>query len=245
MYTISGSDAMVEIEEAAAILNWMPTGLIPAMPARMGSHRPNFEKVALVGHSRGGKVVFGLGLGVRKSVHQYSAIVGLDPVDGMGVGQQTNPPILKFSEGSLKVGVPTLLIGSGLGPIRKSFLFPPCAPDGVSHGTFYNDIAAPVFHFVASHHGHMDFLDDVCSGVIGKLSSCVCKSGPARQPMRRFTGGIVVAFLQAAFFGEAESLEAVLDSPELAPVALDRPEWKGKLAESFHKPMLAQPALTR
>ena len=234
MYTFSRSDATVEIEEAVGILNWMATGLIAAMPARFGRHRPVMEKVALVGHSRGGKVVFALGLGVRKSMHRYSAIVGLDPVDGMDVGAQTNPPVLKFSEGALALGVPALLIGTGLGPVRRNALFPPCAPDGVSHGAFFTDVAAPAFHFVAPHHGHMDFLNDDCSGALGKLSSCVCKNGPARKPMRRFSGGIVVAFLQATFFGEAASLEAALQSPELAPIALDRPEQKGKLADCLN-----------
>lgn len=235
---------MLEIEEAVAILNWMPAGLIPALPDSLSNHRPNFSKVALAGHSRGGKVVFGLALGLRNSNLQYSALVGLDPVDGMGIGAQTNPPILKFSENSLKLNVPTLLIGTGLGPLRKNFLFPPCAPEGVSHKAFYFDAAAPAFHLVASHHGHMDFLNDDCGGATGKLSYCVCKNGPARKPMRRFAGGIVVAFLQAAFFGEAESLESALGSPELAPISLERPEWKGKLVGAFDRPMLA-PALTQ
>jgi chlorophyllase len=245
MYTVSGSDATVEIEEAVAILEWMPAGLIGAMPERFGRHRADFGRVALVGHSRGGKVVFGLGFGVRKSVHRYSAIVGLDPVDGTGVGAQTEPAVLRFREGALELGgVPALVVGTGLGAVRRNALFPPCAPEGVSHGAFFHDLAAPAVHVVASLHGHMDFLDDDCKGAIGKLSSCVCRNGPARKPMRRFAGGIVVAFLQAACLGEAASLDAALASPELAPVALARPEWKGKLAESFPHPTLA-PALTQ
>lgn len=244
MYTIAGSDATSEIEDAVEILNWMPTGLVAAMPETFSKHRPNFKKVALVGHSRGGKVVFGLALGVRKSMHQYSAIVGLDPVDGMSIESQTHPPILRFAEGALNLGVPTLIIGSGMGALRRNFLFPPCAPDGVSHAAFYYDSAAPAFHFVASKQGHMDFLNDDCNGATGKLSYCLCKNGPTRKPMRRFSGGIVVAFLQAALDGRTSSLEAAIAHPELAPIPLERPECKGKLADAFKRPMLA-PALAQ
>lgn len=240
MYTITGSDATQEIEDAVAILNWMPTGLVAAMPETLAKHRPNFKSVALVGHSRGGKVVFGLALGVRKSMHQYAAVVGLDPVDGMDIDNQTKPPILKFSEGSLDLNVPTLIIGTGLGPIKRNFLFPPCAPDGVSHAAFFFDSAAPALHFVASKQGHMDFLNDDCNGATGKLSYCLCKNGATRKPMRRFAGGIVVAFLQAAFYGKTEAIEAAIQHPELAPIPLERPECKGKLVDAFKRPALLQ-----
>ncbi|KAG0554369.1 hypothetical protein KC19_12G085800 [Ceratodon purpureus] len=244
MYTIAGSDATSEIKDAVEILNWMPTGLIAAMPEALSKHRPNFKKVALIGHSRGGKVVFGLALGVRKSMHQYSAIIGLDPVDGMSIESQTKPPILKFSEGALNLAVPTLIIGTGLGPMKRNFFFPPCAPDGVSHAAFYYESAPPAFHFVASKHGHMDFLNDDCDGARGALSYCVCKNGPARTPMRRFSGGLVVAFLQAAFDQKTASLEAALAHPELAPIPLDIPECKGTVIDAFKRQMLA-PALTQ
>lgn len=243
MYTIAGSDATGEIEDAVAILNWMPTGLVAAMPEALCKHRPNFKRVALVGHSRGGKVVFGLALGVRKSMHQYAAIVGLDPVDGMGIDAQTKPPILRFSEGALNLGVPTLIVGTGLGPVKRNVLFPPCAPDGVSHAAFFYDSASPAVHFVASTQGHMDFLNDDCSGPTGKLSYCLCKNGRTRQPLRRFAGGIVVAFLQAAFFGTTDALEAALSHPELAPLPLERPQCKGNVVGAFKRsPVLAAAA---
>jgi len=229
MYTYSGSDATQEITEAASILNWLPKGLLPSLPNTFFNHKPNFTKVALAGHSRGGKVVFGLALGLHPSHLRYSALIALDPVDGMGVNQQTQPPILTFSESSLRTGVPILLLGTGLGPIRKNFLFPPCAPEGVSHRAFFSDCEAPVYQLVASQHGHMDFLNDDCGGAIGKLSSFVCRNGPSRLPMRRFSGGVMVAFLQAALFGEGKSFEEALKMPELAPVPLEQPKWKGEI----------------
>lgn len=230
MYTLSASsDATQEITEAASILNWLPNGLLSSLPNTFSNHKPNFSKLALAGHSRGGKVVFGLALGLHPSDLRYSALIALDPVDGMGVNQQTQPPILTFTESSLKPGVPTLLLGTGLGPIRKNFLFPPCAPEGVSHRAFFSDCGEPVFQFVAEKHGHMDFLNDDCGGAIGKLSSFVCRNGPSRLPMRRFSGGVMVAFLQGVLFGEGKSFEEALRRPELAPVPLEMPKWKGEL----------------
>ncbi|CAM6024788.1 unnamed protein product [Sphagnum balticum] len=234
MYTISGSDTTREIEDAAAILNWMPTGLESALLSDFPNTKPDFSKVALVGHSRGGKVVFGLGLGVRKSVLQYSAIVALDPVDGTAKDRQTQPPILRFSQHSLDLGgVPTLIVGSGLGS-KKSYFFPPCAPEGVSHREFFFDSSAPAFHFVAKEYGHMDFLDDDCKGLQGKLSYCVCKNGPSRTLMRRFAGGILAAFLQAALLNNTTSFDAALAHPELAPVLLELPESYGKLPQNLN-----------
>jgi chlorophyllase len=231
MYTISGSDATTEIEDAVAILNWMPSGLEMALPSSFLNAKPDFSKVALVGHSRGGKVVFGLALGLRNSILQYSAVVGLDPVDGNAKGIQTQPPILRFSQHSLNLGVPTLIVGSGLGSLKRNYLFPPCAPEGVSHQAFFFDSSAPAFHFVAKEYGHMDFLDDDCKGAQGKLSYCVCKNGPSRSPMRRFAGGILAAFLQAALLNNTASFDAALAHPDLAPVLLEPPESYGKLPQ--------------
>ncbi|KAH9555301.1 hypothetical protein CY35_08G107400 [Sphagnum magellanicum] len=174
MYTISGSDTTREIEDAAAILNWMPTGLESALLSDFPNTKPDFSKVALVGHSRGG-------------------------------------------------------LGS-----KKSYLFPPCAPDGVSHREFFFDSSAPAFHFVAKEYGHMDFLDDDCKGAQGKLSYCVCKNGPSRTLMRRFAGGILAAFLQAALLNNTTSFDAALAHPELAPVLLERPESYGKLPQNLN-----------
>lgn len=231
MYLFSGSDTTEEICTAAAIIDWFPAGLAEALSKRVKSVKPDLDKLALVGHSRGGKVVFGLATGVCETALKFSAIAGLDPVDGMGVGQQTQPPILQFSQHSLKLGIPTLIVGAGLGTVKRNFFFPACAPEGVSHEAFFFDCDGPSFHFVASEYGHMDFLDDDTGGIQGALSYCVCKNGKSRGPMRRFSAGVLVAFLQASLKGDGSQLSAVFENPSEAPVEQKQPESYGSIED--------------
>lgn len=225
MYIVACADASQEIADAAAIIEWLPDGLTQVFPDGLTYVHPRFDKLALVGHSRGAKVAFGLALGLSESPLKICAIAGLDPVDGKDIGQQTPPAILNFSDHSLGLNLPILIVGSGLGSLKRNALFPPCAPDGVSHKAFFSDSSAPAFYFVASEHGHMDFLDDCTNGLRGKLSYCVCRNGPSRAPMRRFAGGILVAFFQAAMFSEAGSLQDLLVNPSHSPVKLEAPNW--------------------
>lgn len=225
MYVVTGADATQEIADAAAIIDWLPEGLSQLLSEDLGQVRPRLDKLALVGHSRGAKVAFGLALGLSKASLKICAVAGLDPVDGRDVGQQTTPAILRFSEHCFNLKLPILIIGSGLGSLKRNALFPPCAPEGVSHRAFFFDCSEPTFYFVASEHGHMDFLDDHTNGFRGKLSYCTCRNGPSRGPMRRFTGGILVAFFQAAMFSETATLQHLIGNPSLAPVKLENPEW--------------------
>lgn len=229
MYWIAGSDATDEICLAASVIDWFSLGLPEVLLKRVPSVEADLEKLALVGHSRGGKVVFGLATGVCKTSLKFSAIAGLDPVDGMGIHQQTNPPILQFFPHSLNLGFPTLIVGAALGSSRRNFLFPPCAPEGVSHEAFFCESGAPSFHFVASEYGHMDYLDEDTGGLQGLVSYCVCKNGPAREPMRRFSSGILVAFLRASLLGDGSQLYAAILNPSEAPVQLDPPGTYGNL----------------
>ncbi|KAL2635395.1 hypothetical protein R1flu_006874 [Riccia fluitans] len=230
MYLWAGSDATGEIAAAASVLDWFPAGLKGALSHRVPAVEPDLTRTAVMGHSRGGKEVFGLVTGVCNTSLKISAVVGLDPVDGTGVGHQTIPPILKNSPHSLNLKIPTLITGAGLGPVGR-FLFPACAPKGVSHDNFFSDSAAPAVHFVASEYGHMDYMDDDCPGAQGWMSFCLCKNGPSREPMRRFSAGIVVAFLQASLMQDSSQLSTALFNPSSAPLKLETPEIYGSLAE--------------
>ncbi|KAI5074512.1 hypothetical protein GOP47_0010473 [Adiantum capillus-veneris] len=225
MYILAGADATQEIAEAAAIINWLPGRLADVLSEHVGPVQPRLDKLALVGHSRGAKVAFGLAMGLSEVALKISAIAGLDPVDGKDVNQQTTPPILKFSTHCFDLKLPILILGSGLGSLKRNALFPPCAPEGVSHQAFFSDCSDPTFYFVASEHGHMDFLDDRTDGFQGKLSYCACRNGPSRGPMRRFSAGILVAFLQAAMFSETKTFEHLIRNPTIAPVTLEKPKW--------------------
>jgi chlorophyllase len=223
MYCVTGADATPEIADAAAICNWLLQGLSSYLPDDV---RPDFQNVAMAGHSRGGKVAFGLALDRTSQTTElkFSALVGVDPVDGMARGRQTQPRILTYKPHSFDSVIPTLIVGSGLGAVKRNPLFPPCAPEGVSHREFFSECSAPAYHFVASDYGHMDFLDDETGGVRGQSSYCVCKNGVAREPMRRFCGGIIVAFLNVCLQNDSGAFNDLLVHPSHAPVKLEPPE---------------------
>lgn len=223
MYRVTGADATPEIADAAAICDWLPEGLSSYLP---DENRPDFQNVAMAGHSRGGKVAFGLALGRTSQTTKlnFSALVGLDPVDGMARGHQTQPRILTYKPQSFDFIIPSLVIGSGLGPLKRNPFFPPCAPEGVSHREFFNECRAPAYHFVPSDYGHVDFLDDETGGIRGKWSYCLCKNGVSREPMRRFCGGIMVAFLNAYLRNDSAAFNDILIHPSHAPVKLERPQ---------------------
>lgn len=216
MYILTGENAEPEIDHAEAIFNWLPDGLSSYLPDEV---RPDMENVAIAGHSRGGKVAFGsaLRLAAQNIKIKLSALVGIDPVDGTGRGHQTKPPILTYKPHSFDLHCPTLVIGSGLGP-KWNLLIPPCAPEGVSHREFFSECSSPSYHFVASEFGHMDLNDDA-----GPLTG-FCKNGVAREPMRTFSGGIMVAFLDAFLRNDSEAFNHLFLHPEDAPVILEPPQ---------------------
>jgi chlorophyllase len=187
------SDATKEIDDASDVLLWIQTSLESTL-SDFTKITPDLSKLALVGHSRGGKVVFGMGLmGKNGTIRKVSTIIGLDPVDGGARGSQTKPPVLTFHKSTLTLEVPTLVVGTGLGPNRFlpwPFPYFACAPTRVSHEEFFLDLTEPVFHFVANDYGHTDFVDDVACIV------CLCPGiHGSRTPMRRFAGVILVAFV--------------------------------------------------
>lgn len=221
MYILTGDDATTEIDDAVAISDWLPDGLSYYLPDEI---RPDFQNVAISGHSRGGKVAFGLALGrtEKKTKVKLSALVGIDPVDGPFSGQQSKPHILTYKPHSFDLDIPTLVIGSGLGE-EWNLLSPPCAPKGVNHRDFFAECSVPSYHFVASDFGHMDFLDDN-HVLIGAAMNVVCKHGEAREPMRSFCGGVMVAFLNASLRNDSGAFNDLLVNPSHAPVILEPPQ---------------------
>ncbi|CAH8358121.1 unnamed protein product [Eruca vesicaria subsp. sativa] len=228
LYSIAGPDTMDEIKSTAQIIDWLSVGLNHFLPPQV---TPNLSKLALSGHSRGGKTAFALALkkfGYSSDL-KISALIGIDPVDGTGKGKQTPPPVLTYEPNSfdLEDKMPVLVIGSGLGETAPNPLFPPCAPPGVNHRDFFRECQGPAWHFVAKDYGHLDMLDDDTKGIRGKVSHCLCKNGEERRPMRRFVGGSVVAFLMAYLEGDDCELVKIKDkSHEGVPVEIQEFEVK-------------------
>ncbi|KAL1332048.1 chlorophyllase-2 [Arachis stenosperma] len=222
LYTVAGPDTSDEIHSAAAITNWLSEGLTKFLPSNV---RPNFSKLALAGHSRGGKTAFALALRKLNTTTnlRFSAVIGVDPVDGMDKGKQTPPPVLTYVPHSFDVDMAALVIGSGLGEVKRNPLFPPCAPKGVNHENFFSECQKPAWYFVAKDYGHLDMLDDDTKGLAGKATYCLCKNGESRKPMRMFVGGVIVAFLNAYLNGDNTHLLATTatDRHQSVPIPLD------------------------
>ncbi|CAI5475797.1 unnamed protein product [Closterium sp. Yama58-4] len=185
--------------------------------------QPDWSRFVLAGHSRGGKVTFGIlrklvGEVLRSTKQQHGlveaklpvpikAAILFDPVDGTAF-KATNPPTLTHQPDSISLvnNPPVLVIGSGLGPIPRGGKSPsdkgyPCAPENLGHKVFFSDLVGPAYHFSVPECGHADFYDDNLGPIYGPLFSKVCNNGPAREPMRVAAGGLAVAFLKAVVGG--------------------------------------------
>lgn len=172
-----------------------------------------------------GMVVFGLALNpaIRDGAQKYSAIIGLDPVDA---APPVNPSILPKIENGMDVGVPTLIVGTGLG----SSGLVPCAPLDKGHEVFYSDVSPPSYHFVAPLQGHMDFTQDCGFWARRFAIRCTtfCPPGakPSRKGMHLFAGGVTVAFLQDVLLNNNRTLLAALDGHLSPPINITTPEFK-------------------
>lgn len=228
-----------ETEIAAKVTDWLSTGLSQVLKEKV---KPDLTKLALSGHSRGGKVAFALALGHAPTSLKFSAILGIDPVDGLSPSNRPQPKILTYVPRSLDLEIPIGIIGTieldniekfkslknrfihlnfstgtGLGDQWKGII-PPFAPDGVNHAEFFKESKPPCCYFLAKEYGHCDMLDESKA----YLASWVCKSGKgSKEDMRRAVGGIVVAFLNDYLGGESKDLEAIFEKPSTAPIVLD------------------------
>lgn len=111
--------------------------------------------------------------------------------------------------------------------MRRNPLFPPCAPKGVNHEDLYRECCKPAYYFVAKDYGHLDMLDDDTKGIRGRTSYCLCKNGESRLPMRRFVGGILVAFLKAYLEGDSRELVAIREGDHgMVPLEIQRLEFQ-------------------
>ncbi|CAN0898430.1 CLH1 [Linum grandiflorum] len=222
-----------EIDYLAQVIRWLPTGLSSIL---LDDVVPDFDHLAIGGHSRGGKSAFALALGYARRPDDdftITALVGIDPVAGGSKDSRTNPKILTYQPESFNLTMPVAVIGSGLGNQSAFFGFPACAPNEVSHVEFYNECRAPKSHVVPAEFGHMDIVDDVnpVDLVNYLMTNNMCKSGVSwfnsRDKMRSTVGGIVVAFLNSCFGGKGDDdYLTILRKPEVSPAKLQPPQYE-------------------
>lgn len=196
-------------EEAAAAREELTWAITHA--ADLGNVTLQDGAVAMVGHSRGGKVSW---LVVKDGDARVKALVGIDPVDGQGgpFGGEA-----RAVDDDLTYDLPTLVIGTGLGTESINAFSGACAPEGDNHEQFYGAAPAPAWHIVATEFGHLDMLNDDTSTC--GFACNVCVDGPSREPMRTTTAGLTVAFLQFSLQNQ-ESAADIIDG-EL-PIAVSR-----------------------
>ncbi|VAI20976.1 unnamed protein product [Triticum turgidum subsp. durum] len=217
-----------DIDATKRITNWLADhdkGLAHVLKdvLKLEHVEPDLSKLALAGHSRGGQTAFAVALGLgdakTKLELKFSALIGVDPVAGVSRAQQLEPKVLTFEPDCLDVGMPVLVMGTGLGPKHIGGF--PCAPVGVNHAEFYKECAPPRYHLVVKDYGHLDMLDDNVPYII---NNCMCMRNQhnTKDLARRTMGGAMVAFLRANLGIDARDLIAIYRNPELTPAILDQ-----------------------
>lgn len=178
--------AELETQRAAVVLDW-----IPAQFDRLAGVELNNTRIGVAGHSRGGKVAFGV---AADSATRVAALVGIDPVDGTG-GPGGNQP--RVVDGPFAFDIPTMILGAGLSG--------PCAPEGDSYQTFFDACPSPSLLVIATDYGHGDMLDEETAA----LAANVCPSNADREPMRRLTAGLLVTFFRAHLQNESQTADEI------------------------------------
>ena len=229
MYTFFFPNCSSEMETAASIIHWLHANLESSIHEYQSSQRdaivasPDWSSFILAGHSRGGKVAYGVALGLAGPLGvPLKALLAFDPVDGMSEKAQLPPPILSWKPNSLSIPAPQLVLASGLGPEKLNPFFPPCAPRKVGPHHFFSDSSGPAILFSIRDQGHTDFDNDDLG--LMELFTKVCKNGAKRGPMRDTAGGLAVAFLNFVALQQSEDLAFACEHYHIAPAVMEKPE---------------------
>ena len=145
------------------------------------------------------------------------AIAGVDPVDS----QNRLSGEFRVVDGPFDFPIPSLVLGTGLGPIPKiPIIMPACAPDGDNHEQFYEASASPAYHVVATEQGHLDMLNDDHSGC--GIACSVCTEGEDDEAMRLLAAGLLAAFFRASLQGDETAFDYLTDPADApTPVTME------------------------
>ncbi len=165
--------------------------LLDSLPKEAGRYGITLdpERVALVGHSLGGKLSF-----LAAAEHPVRAVVGLDPVDA---APESSDPV-RFPSAIPLLGaikVPALLLGAEYGE-RVRFGMP-CAPPEANFRKFFAALPGPAWEITQLGSGHLDYLDNPHCGLLCVL----CWPGDVPQNTRKNAQIYVLLFLRAHLLG--------------------------------------------
>ncbi len=144
------------------------------------------DRVALVGHSLGGKLSV-----LAAAARPVRAVVALDPVDSGAPG--TSDPV-RFPSAIAampKVAAPVLLLGAEYGE-RPRFGMP-CAPPEGNFRKFFEAALGPALEVTQLGAGHVDYLDNPDCGLL----CAVCWPGLDPQGARSRAQAYTLLFLRA------------------------------------------------
>jgi|GEM_PF-681061 len=203
------------IQEKEKMLNFLDSWIVPQLGSHIAPAVPDFTKVGLAGHSRGGKTSWRM---ILDNPNRFQAIAGVDPVLAPPpMGSDPNP-----ITGPVSYAAPSLLIGTELGPTGMQ----PCAPADGNSAYMYPYLPSPTWHLIGAGIGHMDMMDPDDISSCGMTCS-VCAGGDANQKttFRTLTGGLLTAFFRASLHGET-SLYTKLTETAAMPHPIAKEEHK-------------------
>ncbi len=203
------------IQEAEKMMTMLDGWITPQLGTHTAPAVPDFTKVGLSGHSRGGKTSWRM---ILTNPNRFQAIAGVDPVLAPPpMGSDPNP-----ITGPVNYAAPSLLIGTELGPTGMQA----CAPSNGNSAYMYPYLPSPTWHLIGAGVGHMDMID------ADDLSSCgmtcsVCAGGDNNQKatFRTLTGGLLVAFFRASLSGETALYSKLTDTVSM-PHPVSKEEHK-------------------
>jgi len=181
---------------------------LPSAAAARGVD-PDPERIALAGHSLGGKLSFL----VAPDEPTVRAVVGLDPVDGGASGIDDPARFPRAADRMEEITIPKLLIGAERG--GKARFGIPCAPREFNYERLYERTTAAAWEATQLGAGHMDYLDNPDCGF--PCSLCVPGTDPTQA--REAAQAYLVLFFRAHLVGEVgaqDDLEARLEEDEAA-----------------------------
>ncbi|HRE91507.1 MAG TPA: acyl-CoA thioester hydrolase/BAAT C-terminal domain-containing protein, partial [Myxococcota bacterium] len=173
------------------------TAMVEAVTWLTSDPRVDGTKVAVGGHSRGGKAAM---LAAARDA-RVKAVLGLDPVDAPPPLTQPNasfPSVTPELMGQVTAAL--LLLGSEYGATPVSFLAPACAPADENFEQYAQSASAASRVVVEEipKSGHNDFADPLPG-----LLSGACKAGDQPATTRARVRTLSVAFLAVVLRGDS------------------------------------------
>lgn len=179
---IGGDTSVEEAVKVAEFIAWMKTDL----PSRI-TVVPDFTKLGVAGHSRGGKVTNHM---LNSNPSLALGFFGFDPVDA-GSPLGGDPSSLA---NPVKFQGPSMFLGAEKSILKKAGQA--CAPEGNNSVNFYAGYPSLSWHIIAAGVGHMDMIDEPDSDCGSACTACISSENSVLNAQFRTYGGAMMA----AFF---------------------------------------------